>query len=146
LALLASCDVVMPVPSSLWGRLHGRLDLAYLLADTLRKHSGRSLVLPPRRLSWRWKKQTWIKRSQRRAHEYKQKNQYDAGFFASKALAIPNDRRLRVLIRADVVTTANTLTDLADQFRNIDFQFFTLASAYRPNRTQRSGIEGCEIC
>jgi predicted amidophosphoribosyltransferase len=39
-----------------------------------------------------------------------------------------------VLIVDDVVTTGHTLSELAACFASVDFEFYTLASAFRPGK------------
>lgn len=48
---------VMPMPSSLWGRWRGRIDIADFLAEGVRVNLGMKLRLPPFRLGWHFKKQ-----------------------------------------------------------------------------------------
>lgn len=131
LSLLISSDAVMPAPSSLWSRLHGRLDLAYLLADALSKQGLKPLLEPPRQLSWRWAKQTWLRRSERGRIFAGREHSYHQDILRHLMPKSPRKRPC-LLIVDDVVTTGNTLTDLGDRFRNIDLLFFTLASAYQP--------------
>lgn len=55
-------SAVMPCPSSLWGRLRGRLDLAWMLAEHTSRQFGLPLVRPPRRLYWRLHKRARLER------------------------------------------------------------------------------------
>jgi predicted amidophosphoribosyltransferase len=59
-------DAVIPAPSSLWGRLRGRLDLAYHMAAAVAALGGRPLLSAPFLLHWRLRKQALQQRSSRR--------------------------------------------------------------------------------
>ncbi len=63
---VATCDVVMPSPSSLWGRARGRLDLAALLADAIARHYGRVIRPAPWELHWRLRKRALDPRGERK--------------------------------------------------------------------------------
>ncbi len=56
-------EYVMPAPSSLWGRLHGKADIPWHLAKTLSRTYGVSFLSPPFVLRWRWRKQAHRKRT-----------------------------------------------------------------------------------
>ena len=66
-------DYLMPVPSSFWGRWHGKHDLAYALAEGL----GQKLQIPLIKAPWskyfRFKKQSFLSRSQRLLAEIKKR-------------------------------------------------------------------------
>ncbi|MEZ4743609.1 MAG: hypothetical protein R3B45_14385 [Bdellovibrionota bacterium] len=54
----------MPAPSSLWGRLRGRFDIANYIAHTLSKEFKKPLITPPFNLRWRLKKRAFINKKQ----------------------------------------------------------------------------------
>ncbi len=124
-------DAIMSVPSSFWGRIRGRYDFAAIFAQSLSRHLGVPYVEPPRRLLGRWKKQALIARDRRTNLTQKLSPCWDAKFFEKKTKGMVTAQRPRILLVDDVVTTARTLTELTDRFRNIDFRILTLASAYR---------------
>ncbi len=63
---ISTCDVVMPSPSSLWGRARGRLDLAALLANAIARHYGRPVRAAPWELHWRLRKRALAPRAERK--------------------------------------------------------------------------------
>jgi predicted amidophosphoribosyltransferase len=99
----AWCDVVMPAPSSLWGRMRGRFDLAYFLARSIAQDSGKPLVSAPGHLHWRLFKRAQQRRRQTSGAE--PQNQ------AAKELPVP--RGSKILIVDDIVTTGVTLRETA---------------------------------
>ncbi len=128
---MQSCDVIMPAPSSLWSRWHGSLDLAAYLAESLAVRSRLLVKAPPFSLGFRWHKQALRHRGERKGVFKNSGSFYDASYF-SGFIGFPQKKdRLSVLIVDDVVTTGNTLTELARLFKNVDFKFYTLASAFR---------------
>lgn len=128
---MQTCDVIMPAPSSLWSRWHGSLDLAAYLAESLAVHSRLLVKAPPFSLGFRWHKQALRRRGERKGVFKSVGSFYDANYF-SDFIASPSKKdRLSVLIVDDVVTTGNTLAELVRLFKNVDFKFYTLASAFR---------------
>ncbi len=127
-------DVIMPAPSSLWSRWRGSLDLASMLAQGLAETAGLLVAPPPRALSFRWRKQALRDHSQRRGVFRSQQKIYDASYFDRFRPTPLRSARLRVLIVDDVVTTGHTLSELAACFKQIDFEYYTLASAFRPGK------------
>jgi predicted amidophosphoribosyltransferase len=120
----------MPAPSSLWSRWRGAHDLAFILAEALAVQSHRLLYSPPWSLRLRWQKQALRSRKDRRQVFRNERRLFDPSYFYA---VIPKEKRgqkLSVLIVDDIVTSANTLIQLAGRFRDLDFNFFTLASAY----------------
>lgn len=57
----ANANVVLASPSSLWGRMRGRLDLAALVAHAIATDAGKPMVPAPWQLFWRLKKQALAK-------------------------------------------------------------------------------------
>ncbi len=127
-------DAVMPVPSSLWSRVRGRFDLAATLAWSLESRVGVPYVQPPWVLWGRWRKQALSAREDRVSPSFFNFNRdriWDEHFILRSLAQGKRMKPLRVLIVDDVVTSAHTLTEFTDRFRNIDFRILTLASAYR---------------
>ena len=65
--MAAWCDGVVAAPSSLWGRLRGRLDLAAYLAEVVAASvpASRPLVPAPLHLFWRLRKHALLSRAER---------------------------------------------------------------------------------
>jgi predicted amidophosphoribosyltransferase len=53
---------VMPCPSSLWSRLHGRVDIAWFLAARIAHRYKIKFVRPPRHIHWSIKKRSQTER------------------------------------------------------------------------------------
>jgi predicted amidophosphoribosyltransferase len=141
-------DYVMPVPSSFWGRWRGKHDLAFALAEGLSQSLAIPLLKAPRAKYFRFKKQSFLSRSERQDFREAKANPLSAGDLLKLPSLAKNDTNLhgdlrpQVLLIDDIVTSANTLTALAGAFRNINFRFLTLASAYhRAGYTNRSAGE-----
>lgn len=135
--LLDLCDVIMPAPSSFWSRWRGSLDLALILAQGLGRSAGLLVRLPPWKLAFRWKKQALREHSQRQGVFRSHQKIYDASYFRAHVSLPLRSARLRVLIVDDVITTGSTLTELAACFSAVDFEFYTLASAFRREKGNR---------
>jgi predicted amidophosphoribosyltransferase len=131
---LRRSDVIMPAPSSLWSRWRGSLDLASMLAQGLAQSAGLLVCPPPRALSFRWRKQALRDHSQRRGVFRSRQKLYDASYFEPYRPTPLRSARLKVLIVDDVVTTGHTLSELAACFPQVEFEFYTLASAFRPGK------------
>lgn len=129
-------DYIMPVPSSFWGRWRGKHDLAFALAEGLSQRLGIPLLKAPRVKYFRFKKQSFLSRSQRRdalegeTKVLRAQDLLELPLTRKNDTNLHGDRRAQVLLIDDIVTSANTLTALAGAFRNINFRFLTLASAY----------------
>lgn len=128
---LARCDVIMPAPSSLWSRWRGSLDLAWILAQCLANDSGLLVCPPPLSLSFRWRKQALQDYSRRRGVFRSLQKIYDASYFEPYVRTPLRGAKLRVLLVDDVVTSGSTLNGLAAHFVHVNFEFYTLASAFR---------------
>lgn len=146
-AWVAKADYLMPVPSSFWGRWHGKHDLGLALADGLSRTMGIPLMKAPWSKYFRFKKQSFLSRSERRSDSSAAVYELRRGELLRVSEKGNNDTNLHgdefpewVLID-DIVTSANTLTALAGAFRNIRFRFLTLASAYHyvPGTVRSSG-------
>ena len=64
--LVAWSEVVVAAPSSLWGRLRGKIDLAHALSLQVSKQHQRPLVAAPWQLFWRYQKRARLESSLRR--------------------------------------------------------------------------------
>lgn len=129
-------DYLMPVPSSFWGRWHGKHDLAFALADGLGQSLDIPLMKAPRSKYFRFKKQSFLSRSQRLLEASEAGQKINRGDLLRVSEPAKNDTNLHgrgmpmIVLIDDIVTSANTLTAFARAFRNIRFRFLTLASAY----------------
>ncbi|MBM4250421.1 MAG: hypothetical protein FJ146_00435 [Deltaproteobacteria bacterium] len=111
--LVSWADVVIPAPSSLWGRLNGRLDIASLAADAIARDNAKDLRAAPSDLHWRWRKQARRRRGQRSSKDsvesfvlFLRSKLGLIGACSSDRLANPPRR---VLLIDDVVTSGVTL-------------------------------------
>ncbi len=110
--MAADAETIVAAPSSFWGRVRGRFDLAYHLAAALSEASGKPLSPCPGRLYWRFKK-----RARQQNKEKKNLN------FANTSDGAP------VLIIDDIITTGYTLTQVARTYKDHSLSFLTLACA-----------------
>jgi len=127
---------IMPAPSSLWGRLRGRYDIAWLAADTLARHAHKPLLEPPRHLYWRLRKQARLapgKRSALRTPAPETAIPTSSTFTSSNPDAPSSRTPAHLLIIDDVVTTGDTLRRLQSVLRrlypNCQIKCLTLARA-----------------
>ena len=133
-AWLQEVDVIMPAPSSFWSRIRGRFDLAALFAWRLSLEADIPYIESPRCILGRWKKQALVPKKLRNSANVERGRSlrtWDEFYFYNSLPFLAQPKRPCVLVVDDVVTSAHTLTDLANRFRNISFRFLTLASAQR---------------
>lgn len=109
-------DFIVAAPSSLWGRLRGRLDLAAHLAHYLSLHVRKPIALAPWHLYWRFKKNAQ-KASFDRVREDKRylPSSWEELFLRKWAKKLPvkvdkhSVNELRILVIDDVITTGATI-------------------------------------
>ncbi len=117
----AAVEQIIPVPSSLWGRLRGRIDIPWFLASDAAERFKLSLIAAPKQLYWRLNK---------RAYKEQRQRGYTLQFPQGEA-SIPT------LLIDDIVTTGYTLTYLSSRLISARCSFFTLAEAFsEPLRKQ----------
>ncbi len=114
--LAKSCDFIIPAPSSLWSRLRGRIDLAWLLATALSKQYHCRIRAAPIGLHWQLSKRSKI------LHREKLKDVREAFFGEWKEKTC--------LIIDDVVTSGYTLRRVASRIKKENCKFLTLGSAF----------------
>jgi predicted amidophosphoribosyltransferase len=106
---------VMPAPSSLWGRIRGKVDIPWHVAKALCHTHGVKFLAPPFTLRWRWCKQAHCKRTK--------------GFFyythSAEDFSLPS-----VLLVDDVATSGETLRRVAEKLQGrYRVYFLVLADA-----------------
>jgi predicted amidophosphoribosyltransferase len=112
----AGINAVMPCPSSLWSRVHGRVDIAWFLAARIAKKYQISFLRPPRALYWNLQKRSQKERpSETNLVVQKGTNKLDY---------IGNSQR-HCLIIDDVVTTGKTLKTCIEYAAKLDFDRFS---------------------
>jgi len=115
--LLQTIDFVMPAPSSVFSRIYGRFDLAWIFAERISSLYRKTFLSPPFRLYWNFKKRSFIKRDQ-------------DFFFPPSTLSC--DKAPSLLIIDDIVTTGKTLYKVANSLKTpYKIQFLTMACARR---------------
>lgn len=115
--LMDWADAIVPAPSSLWGRLRGRFDIASFLAHRLANKYGKKVINPPWWLFWRLRKRALEKASKRRAKNKRGRilpegisDFFEKIFDTLKRYNTYHNSKL--VIVDDVVTTGLTLTDI----------------------------------
>ena len=112
--LFGKCSFIMPAPSSLWGRLHGRIDLAWWLTFWARQAFPLKPLSPPNYLYWSLEKQA--KKKKRRSTKITRKKTS-----STQSLVIVDD----------VITTGETLAKIAKSITApYNLYYLTLAQAY----------------
>ena len=121
-AWTVGCVAVMAAPSSLWGRLRGKLDLAAVAAARLATVHGLDLQRAPLGRFWRLKKRAMMSRTVRRR---------TATIPEEQPGPSRSDSRGPLLIVDDVVTTGLTLCSLLPFAARREARALTLADAWR---------------
>jgi len=115
----SSIEFVVPAPSSLYSKIHGRFDLAFHLADQIAQTYGGKVLLPNRSKQLRLRKQSF-KTSRRQDHSLEnQKEQMQP----------------KMLFVDDVMTTGATLQQLMKKYSEPAKIYLTIA---RPCRGRQS--------
>ena len=127
-------DLIMPVPSSIWGRLRGKIDIPWLWGRHLAQLYGKEMRLFPRRCYfWRWKK---------RAKLSNKKELIPHGWFSSPGIPVlkepVNPGNLRILVVDDVVTTGMTLWAVSQNLQSPNLKYLTMFRAADINRSTAS--------
>jgi len=115
-------DCIVPAPSSAWGRLRGRFDLADGMASQLAKIAGKPLQSAPFRWHWRWQKQAQRSGRSRRSIMSTVQGLSDKKDF-------DGERRPRLLLVDDIWTSGQTINRLMQAFPGCEFQIAVLAYA-----------------
>jgi predicted amidophosphoribosyltransferase len=135
-ALAEACEktrYIVPMPSSLWGRLRGRIDIAWILADDTAKKFGRFLRPAPWHLHWRIKKRA-LSHTRARQELSLFQGEYLRAMRPGDDEGSEDNNAVPSLLIDDIVTTGFTLTQVASQLKNVSCSFFTLAEAYHQNQ------------
>ena len=105
---LPYAQVIVPAPSSLWSRLRGRHDLAWMIASNLAQRSGAKLLEAPLFTQWRRHKQAKQRRS-----EFYQLPRLPQPLLK---LLLPRVAGQTILLVDDVITSGATMCRLAALF------------------------------
>lgn len=130
-------DYLMAVPSSFWGRWRGKHDLAFALTEKLSASTGVPVLKAPRRSFFRLRKQSFRSVGERLNGEQKKESQPHATGILELRKARNHDTNAQesamptIVLVDDIVTSAKTLTTLAQSMPDARFRFLTLATAYR---------------
>lgn len=103
-------DLILVAPSSLWSRFHGRLDLAYALANDISKAFTIPVFTTPRTFGWHFRKQAHRKNRTLIPHR--------------NLIKFPQKR---VLLIDDIRTSGQTLRTLENSLEAASFESITLA-------------------
>jgi predicted amidophosphoribosyltransferase len=108
-------DAVIPCPSSLWSRIHGRIDIAWFLAAKIAQKHRIKFLRPPRAIYWNMKKRSQTERP------------LDTTLVVPEepTKLITNRSQNHCLILDDVVTTGTTLKTCIEHASKLNFHTFT---------------------
>lgn len=120
-------EVIVPAPSSLWGRVHGRLDIAGILAERLGGQNNRPIYFLR---SWKMQKRAFITAKERIRTEnphfiLSEKNEINHGDKGK----IQNIFGKRILMVDDIVTSGFTMASITRQFRQCEIKCLAFATA-----------------
>ncbi len=120
-------DVITPVPSSLWGRINGRFDLAMAIADHLaRVYQKKLVLLPNAKYFWRLVKRSRLSRHAKVANTRNRPADEGSGEAKPTLRGKAQLGRLRVLVVDDVVTTGFSLKSAGDMINGPMIQYLAL--------------------
>jgi len=126
---LAPVQLIVPCPSSLWGRLRGRLDVAHHTAMRLAHVADTPLAPSPWHLYWRWHKRAQMRRARHGLIEVRP---------SLSRMAVASERAWQnrhtkaddpsvVLLVDDVVTSGYTMMTTAAATKQANLRFLSLA-------------------
>lgn len=116
------CDAIMPAPSSFWGRVRGRYDLADALARELGRVCDRPVIDAPSGLHWRRFKRAIA----RGAADEPSRRQFERWAEAAGMWTPPGGVK-SVLLVDDVVTSGQTITRLIEAVVGVQVEAATFA-------------------
>lgn len=117
---------VMPCPSSLWGRLRGRLDVAGWLAYHIAREGQLPLLAPPMALRFRLKKRARLGKKTAPTATQPCFAGYDGT--ARNALDLDQPNKVKpILLVDDVLTTGQTMAEVASYQPNLRYYALALA-------------------
>jgi predicted amidophosphoribosyltransferase len=108
-------DLIIPAPSSLWGRMRGRLDIAAHFAEALGNQTKTQVLPCPWHLHWRIKKNAQRSASERRLKKPLSIRSISEKIALSawcKSMGQTASGARHILVVDDVVTTGTTLTQV----------------------------------
>ena len=126
---LPRAQVIVPAPSSLWSRLRGRHDLAWMIASNLARRSGAKLIEAPLFTQWRRHKQAKQRRS-----EFYQLPRLPQRMLK---LLLPRVAGQTILLVDDVITSGATMCRLAALFPDNQVGAFAFCLSPGNNFTRR---------
>lgn len=118
-------DYITPAPSSLWSRLRGNIDLAWILCFEVSQRYPVKVLPVKFSEMWKLKKQS--------VKKYRKKKQPIEKQSSNISKSCP-----KLLIIDDVVTSGETLINTAKFFPEYNIDFLTLANAYQKTNDQPS--------
>ncbi len=120
-------EIIMPIPSSLWGRCRGRFDIAYLLAQALSEKYHRILQTAPFSCHWHIKKRAMKKNRKRKEIPTVQRLSNDGEEIQNPITT----SRKRILLVDDIVTTGYSMISIAEKLEYSEVKALALAEALK---------------